>query len=99
MVPAAIPAAGIVSNQDKKIRLMTGQWVPPKPFTRPTPAMDPVTVCVVDTGIPYSVATKMMLAALASALQPLKGLRWVMLVPIVCTIRQPPKRVPRLITP
>lgn len=77
---------------------MVGQCVPPIPLTRPTPAIDPVTVCVVDTGTPNTVAARMVAAALVSAVQPLSVLSLVILFPIVLTIRHPPNNVPKLIT-
>ena len=97
MLPAIIPAAGMVNNQDSRITLIMGQWVLCRPLTSPTPAIEPVTVCVVDTGTPHSVAAKMIAAALASAVQPSRVLRDVILVPMVVTMRQPPSSVPKLI--
>ena len=65
------PAAGMVSNQDKKMVLKVDHCVPLKPWISPTPAIDPVTVCVVETGMPKSVAAKMIAAAPVSAAHPL----------------------------
>ena len=50
---ATEPAAGTVSTHAKKIRRKIGQCVPFQPLTKPTPAIAPVTVCVVDTGTPH----------------------------------------------
>ena len=47
------------------------------------PAIEPVTVCVVETGIPKSVAAKIMAAAPVSAAHPRKGLSGVIFVPKV----------------
>lgn len=93
-----MPAAGIVSIHDKRINLSIGQCVPLQPLTRPVPAMAPVTVCVVDTGTPNSVAARIIAAALVSAVHPRKLFNFVILLPMVWTIRHPPARVPKLMT-
>lgn len=98
MAPATNPVAGMVISHDNRINRIIGQFVPLRPLTRPVPAMAPVTVCVVDTGTPNSVAAKIMAAALVSAAHPRRELSVVILVPIVRTTRQPPASVPRLIT-
>ena len=61
----------------------------------PTPAIAPAITCVVDTGFPRSLATRIEIAAAVSAAKPPRGFSCVSLQPIVCTIRQPPLRVPR----
>src|SRR5687767_13014450 len=60
----------------------------------PTPMIDPVIVCVVDTGMPSQVAPKSVIAPAVSAQHPCIGVNRVILEPIVCTIRQPPNNVP-----
>src|SRR5687768_6703837 len=65
----------------------------------PTPTMAPVIVCVVDTGVPVSVTYARVSAAPVSAQKPPTGLSLVILEPIVCTMRQPPDKVPRAIAP
>lgn len=67
---AMIAAAGIVMSQEKKILLMTRQCGPASPLVNPTPAIAPVTVWVVETGIPDWVAIKREIAAPVSAAQP-----------------------------
>ncbi len=62
--------------------------------TAPTPTIEPVMVCVVDTGIPNAVATKSIKAPPVSAQKPPTGFSFVMRWPIVFTMRQPPKAVP-----
>ena len=61
----------------------------------PTPTIAPVMVWVVLTGIPKTDAPIMAQAAPASALNPPIGRSFVILVPIVLTIRQPPNMVPK----
>ena len=63
-------------------------------FAAPTPIMQPVMVCVVDTGIPSSVAANSMIEPPVSAQQPWTGVNRVILLPMVWTMRQPPNRVP-----
>src|SRR6266446_6985297 len=62
--------------------------------TEPTPMIEPVMVCVVDTGIPRPVARNSVIAPLAEAQKPPTGFNLVIRMPMVLTIRQPPKRVP-----
>ena len=57
----------------------------------------PVMVWVVETGMPARVATNRVMAPEVSAQKPPKGWSFVILVPIVFTIRQPPNIVPRAI--
>src|SRR5205085_3141670 len=63
----------------------------------PTPTIAPVMVCVVDTGMPNAVARNRVAAPPVSAQKPPTGLSFVMRVPIVLTMRQPPESVPKLI--
>src|SRR5258707_11054859 len=60
----------------------------------PTPTIDPVMVCVVETGIPRKVAPNSVMAPPVSAQNPCIGVSLVILDPIVLTIRQPPNNVP-----
>ena len=61
----------------------------------PAPITQPVTVCVVDTGIPRKEAAKSMTEAPADALNPWCCDNFVILVPIVSITRHPPVSVPR----
>ena len=61
----------------------------------PAPITQPVIVCVVDTGIPSQEAPKRMTDPPAEALNPWCCDSFVMRVPIVSMIRQPPDKVPR----
>jgi len=64
----------------------------------PTPIMEPVTVCVVDTGMPNVVAMANVMALEVSAQNPPTGFNLVIRIPIVLTIRQPPHNVPSAMT-
>src|SRR5262249_51535076 len=61
----------------------------------PTPIMEPVMVCVVLTGMPPTAVPISMSAPAVSAQKPPTGRSWVIRIPIVFTIRQPPAMVPR----
>ena len=54
----------------------------------------PVMVWVVETGTPSHVARNRVMAPPVSAQNPCIGFNRVMREPIVCTMRQPPNRVP-----
>src|SRR5262252_10059052 len=60
----------------------------------PTPTIEPVIVCVVLTGMPKWVAIRIAAAPPVSAQNPPTGRSFVILVPIVFTIRHPPNNVP-----
>src|SRR5664279_2852221 len=63
----------------------------------PTPTMAPVMVWVVDTGTPSQVAMNNVAAPPDSAQNPCIGVSFVILRPMVRTMRQPPIRVPSAI--
>ena len=63
----------------------------------PTPTMAPVMVWVVDTGMPASEAKVSVMAPPVSAQKPPTGLILVSRCPMVLTMRQPPRSVPRAI--
>src|ERR1041384_1376534 len=63
----------------------------------PTPTIDPVIVCVVDTGMPRYVAPNSVIAPPVSAQKPCIGVRRVIFDPIVFTMRHPPISVPSAI--
>ena len=60
----------------------------------PTPMIEPVMVCVVETGMPQCVAMNSVIAPAVSAQNPPTGRSLVILMPIVFTMRQPPSAVP-----
>src|SRR5262245_24067563 len=95
---ATHPAEGMVSIQAHTIFFATPQRTAENPFNEPTPIMAPVTVCVVETGIPREVARASVMALAVSEQKPLTGRNLVMRIPMVFTILQPPKIVPNAIT-
>ena len=66
-------------------------------LVRPTPIMEPVMVCVVETGILKCSVMKSVIAPAVSALTPSNGVTFVILVPMVLMIYQPPLMVPKAI--
>lgn len=66
-------------------------------FVAPTPIMDPAIVCVVLTGMPNFSLINNVIAPAVSALTPSSGVTFVILVPMVFTIFQPPLSVPKAI--
>ena len=66
-------------------------------FVAPPPIIEPVMVCVVLTGIFKASVTNKVMAPAVSAATPSKGVTFVILVPIVFTIFQPPLMVPNAI--
>ena len=63
----------------------------------PTPMMQPVIVCVVETGMPSQVAANSVIEPPVSAQKPCIGVSRVIFEPIVLTMRQPPASVPSAI--
>src|SRR5262252_1558138 len=94
---AKIAAAGIVKIQAQTILPATRHFTADKRVVEATPAMAPVMVCVVDTGIPRNVAANRVAAPAVSALKPPTGRSLVIFEPMVWTMRQPPDKVPRAI--
>lgn len=66
-------------------------------FDNPTPMIEPVMVCVVDTGILKCSVINSVIAPAVSAATPSKGVTLVILEPMVFTIFQPPDIVPNAI--
>ena len=60
----------------------------------PTPMIEPVIVCVVDTGMPSQVAANSVIEPPVSAQKPCIGVSRVIFEPMVFTMRQPPASVP-----
>src|SRR5262245_31332427 len=77
------------------MRPATPQRTAEKRCVAPTPRIAPVIVWVVDTGIPQTDAAITVAAAPVSAQKPENGLSFVIRLPMVRTIRQPPVSVPR----
>ena len=86
---------GIVKTQAMTMLRAKPQRTADALRTEPTPKMAPVMVCVVDTGTPIHVARNKVMAPPVSAQNPPTGLSLVMRWPMVLTMRQPPKSVPR----
>src|SRR5215471_2685772 len=85
---------GIVKTQAQTMLPATPQRTAENFRADPTPMIEPVMVWVVDTGTPNPVAMKSMVAPLAEAQKPPTGLSLVIRIPIVLTMRHPPKSVP-----
>ena len=66
----AIAEAGMVKIQAQTMRAATPHLMPDSLVVAPTPTIDPVMVCVVDTGIPPWVARKRVNAPAVSAQKP-----------------------------
>ena len=86
--------AGIVMTHAHTMRLASPHRTAERRLVAPTPTIAPVMVWVVDTGMPSRDAAKMTSAPPVSAEKPPTGRSLVIRVPIVCTMRQPPNRVP-----
>ena len=91
------PLTGIVRIHAHKRFTVTPHRTADKRLVAPTPIMAPVIVCVVLTGIfKFSVANRV-IAPAVSAATPSKGVTFVILVPMVLMILQPPLIVPNAI--
>src|SRR5581483_1823523 len=78
-----MPAAGIVRTQAQTIWLAMPQRTADRRRVAPTPTIEPVMACVVDTGMPKPVAVKIAMAAPVSAANPPTGCSFVIFEPIV----------------
>src|ERR1044071_1045068 len=87
----------MVRIQAQTMRPATPHFTADNLRVAPTPTIEPVMVCVVETGVPVSVTYASVSAAAGSAQKPPTGLSFVMRVPIVRTMRQPPDNVPNAI--
>ena len=93
---AAINAEiGIVIIQAHNRLIVTPHLTALKRLVAPTPIMEPVIVCVVDTGILKCSVKNKVMAPAVSAATPSKGVTLVIFVPMVFTIFQPPLIVPK----
>ncbi|MNY70424.1 hypothetical protein D3C86_2085530 [compost metagenome] len=75
--------------------MVTPQRTALKRLVAPTPIMEPVIVCVVETGIPRLDTVNKVKAPAVSAQTPSSGVTLVIFVPIVLTIFHPPIMVPK----
>jgi hypothetical protein len=87
-------SVGKVMIQARTMSLATRQRTADARRAAPTPMIEPVMMCVVDTGIPSDVARNRVAAPPLSAQKLCTGVRRVMRVPRVRTMRQPPISVP-----
>src|SRR5436190_24352275 len=69
-IAANVAAAGIVKTQAQTIRPATRHFTADRRVVDPTPAIAPVIVCVVDTGMPNIVAPNKVIAPAVSAQKP-----------------------------
>src|SRR5277367_5636542 len=88
---------GIVSTHAHTTRRATPHRTADNRWTAPTPIIAPVMVWVVLTGTPIAVDANSDVAAASSAHAPSYGRSFVIFIPIVFTIRQPPHMVPAAI--
>ena len=86
---------GIVKIHAHNKEMVTPQRTAEIRFVTPTPIIDPVIVCVVETGIPMCSVTYKATAPAVSAATPSNGVTFVILDPMVLTIFQPPLMVPK----
>ena len=89
---------GMVSIHAQRRLIVTPHLTADNLFVAPTPMIDPVMVCVVDTGILSISVMNRVSAPAVSAATPSNGVTFVILVPIVLMIFQPPLMVPNAIT-
>ena len=90
-------ARGMVRIHASAIVLAIPHFTALVPMVVPTPMIDVQIICVVLTGIPTAEAPRIVAAPAVSAANPCTGRSFVILDPIVLTIRHPPDRVPRAI--
>ncbi len=83
-----------MSTQAHTTRLATSQRTADSRRDVPTPTIEPVIVCVVDTGMPAADVANSVSAPALSAHTPPTGWSRVIFDPIVFTMRQPPVSVP-----
>lgn len=95
MSPASAALTGMVRIQAHNKLMVTPQRTALRRLVAPTPMIDPVMVCVVETGIPKFETVNKVNAPAVSAQTPSSGVTLVILVPMVLTIFQPPNKVPK----
>ena len=86
---------GMVRSQAHSRSPATPQRTADTDCAVPTPTIEPVMVCVVETGMPSAVARNRAIDPEISAQNPPTGRILVMRWPMVLTMRQPPNSVPR----
>lgn len=91
---ANVAETGMVKIQAQIKLMVTPQRTAETLFTTPTPTIDPVMVCVVETGIPKCSVIPKVTAPAPSAATPSSAVTLVIFDPIVFTIFHPPLMVP-----
>lgn len=97
MIAAIIALTGMVIIQAQSKFTVTPHRTADRRLVAPTPMIDPAIVCVVLTGIFMLSVMKSVMAPADSAATPSKGVTFVMRLPMVFTIFQPPLNVPSAI--
>lgn len=92
---ASKPLTGMVSIHAQTRLMVTPQRTALNLFVAPTPIIAPVMVCVVLTGAPRLAAVNNVIAPAVSAQTPSSGVTFVIFVPMVLIIFQPPLIVPK----
>ena len=95
MIAARVAETGIVKIHAHNKLTVTPHLTADTLFSKPTPTIDPVMVCVVDTGIPKCSVNPRVTAPAVSAATPSKAFTFVIFEPIVLTIFHPPLMVPK----
>ena len=95
VTPATSAEIGMVKIQAHSKLMVIPHRTAETLLVSPTPIIAPVMVCVVDTGIPKCSVIKSVIAPEVSAATPSKGVTFVIRVPMVFTIFQPPLNVPK----
>ncbi len=86
---------GMVMIHAQIMLMVSPQRTADKRLVKPTPIIEPVIVCVVDTGMPKYCVKNKVIAPADSALTPSSGVILVIREPMVLTIFQPPDIVPK----
>src|SRR4026209_1088365 len=101
-VRASHQASPAMKAEQGMVRIQAHTMLPASPqrtadieCVDPTPTIDPVMVCVVDTGMPRLGAGDGVMEPESSAQKPSGGRILVMRWPMVFTMRQPPNSVPK----
>ena len=97
-MPAIRAETGMVKTHAHNSFTVTPQRTAETLFVTPTPIIEPVIVCVVDTGILKCSVRNKVKAPADSATTPSKAFTLVILEPIVFTIFHPPLNVPNAMT-
>ena len=95
MNAARTALTGMVKTHAQSRLTVTPQRTALSRFVAPTPIIEPVIVCVVETGIPKLDTVNKVNAPAVSAHTPSSGVTLVIFEPMVFTIFHPPIKVPK----